>query len=101
MTGAMGHDWANRGLLAARLPVMQEVKVDRWLPEGWSGRVDWVFWNADLGGFVLGDLKTIKGDRITGSSWTMLRGPDSRPRHVTRSLQWPKTLRYGKPPNRQ
>jgi hypothetical protein len=45
---------------------MQEVKLDRrWLPDGWSGTADWIFWNADLGGFVLGDLKTIKGDGIT------------------------------------
>jgi hypothetical protein len=41
------------------------VKLDRWMPEGWSGTADWVFWNADLGGFVLGDLETIKGDGIT------------------------------------
>lgn len=34
MTGTLWHTWANEALLAARLPVMQEVKLDRWLPEG-------------------------------------------------------------------
>jgi hypothetical protein len=43
---------------------MLEVKLDRWLPEGWSGTADWVVWNDELQGFVLGDLKTIKGEGI-------------------------------------
>src|SRR3954447_13428749 len=35
-----------------------------YMPEGWTGTADWVFWNRELGGFVLGDMKTIKGDGI-------------------------------------
>lgn len=41
-------------------PVMLEVKLDRWMPEGWSGTADWVVWDAERRCFVLGDLKTIK-----------------------------------------
>jgi hypothetical protein len=42
MTGTLCHGWAHEA----------------------SGTADWVFWNADLGWFVLGDMKTIKGDGI-------------------------------------
>jgi hypothetical protein len=64
MTGTLWHSWANEALMGAGLPVMQEVKLTQWMPDGWSGTADWVFYNADLRGFVLGDLKTIKGDGI-------------------------------------
>jgi hypothetical protein len=43
---------------------MQEVKVTPWLPEGWSGTADWLFWDADKRAFVLADLKTIKGEGL-------------------------------------
>ena len=66
MTGTLWHEWANSALLAAGVPVMQEVKLDAYLPDGWSGKPDWVFWDSQLRGFVLGDLKTIRGD---GLSW--------------------------------
>ena len=41
------------------------------------GTADWIFWNPDLGGFVLGDLKTIKGDGIT---WIEKDG--AKPEHL-------------------
>lgn len=62
MTGTMWHSYFEGLFNAARLPVMTEVKLDRWLPEGWSGTADWLIWNDDLKAFVLGDLKTIKGE---------------------------------------
>jgi len=34
------------------------------MPEGWSGTADWVFWHPDYNAFVLGDLKTAKGEAI-------------------------------------
>jgi hypothetical protein len=73
MTGTLWHGWAHEALVRTGMPFMQEVKLDRWLPEGWSGTADWVFWNADLGGFVLGDMKTIKGDGVSGSRMTAPR----------------------------
>jgi hypothetical protein len=45
---------------------MLEVKLDPWLPEGWSGTADWITWDATRRGFVLGDLKTIKPE---GMAW--------------------------------
>ena len=77
MTGTLWHSWANEALLEARLPVMQEVKLDRWMPEGWSGTADWVFWSDEHKGFVLGDLKTIKGD---GIPWIIRDG--TKPEHL-------------------
>ena len=42
-----------------------EVKLDEFLPWGWSGTADWITWNADRRAFVLGDLKTIKPEGLT------------------------------------
>ena len=71
MTGTLWHGWAHEALVRTGMPFMQEVKLDRWLPEGWSGTADWVFWNADLGGFVLGDMKTmVVWDKVGTTSRT-------------------------------
>lgn len=65
MTGTLWHSFFESIFGASRLPIMTEVRLDRWLPEGWSGTADWIVWNGEPyphGGFVLGDLKTIKGE---------------------------------------
>jgi hypothetical protein len=41
-------------------PVMLEVKLDQWMPEGWSGTADWIVWDPERRLFILGDLKTAK-----------------------------------------
>lgn len=61
------HDAALRAhdaLVSAGTTFMQEVKLDRWLPTGWSGPADWAFFVAERGAFVLGDIKTIKGNGV-------------------------------------
>jgi hypothetical protein len=50
---------ATRGLL-----VMNEVKLDRWLPDGWGGTADCVAWDVDHRCFVLGDWKTQKSGSL-------------------------------------
>jgi hypothetical protein len=67
-TGTQWHSYFNEVLAKAGLTFMQEVKVTPWLPEGWSGTADWLFWNADLRAFALSDLKTIKGE---GLKWVL------------------------------
>jgi len=62
MTGTMWHSFFEATFRRAKLPVMTEVKLDRWLPEGWSGTADWLMWSDEYKAFVLGDLKTIKGE---------------------------------------
>jgi len=43
---------------------MAEVNLTPWMPTGWSGTADWLFWHPEYEGFVLGDLKTSKGEAI-------------------------------------
>lgn len=62
MTGTLWHSYFEQVFRDARLPVITELKLDRWLPEGWSGTADWIIW--DRNAFVLGDLKTIKGEGL-------------------------------------
>ena len=65
MTGTMWHSFFEATFRQARLPVMTEVRLDRWLPEGWTGTADWLMWSDEYRAFVLGDLKTIKGEGMT------------------------------------
>lgn len=63
-TGTMWHDRIAEMLEATGVPFMQEIKLDAWLPEGWSGRADFILWDAEKQGWVLVDLKTCKGEGI-------------------------------------
>lgn len=60
-TGNFWHEWFGRRLVKMRVPFMQEVSLKPWLPTGWSGTADWIFWNPEFEAFVLGDLKTTQG----------------------------------------
>ena len=64
MTGTMWHNFVHEALVKKGVPFMQEVKLAPYLPEGWSGTADWVFWSDEYKAFVLGDLKTIKGEGL-------------------------------------
>lgn len=63
-TGWFWHRHINELLVGAGVPVLQEVNVTPWLPKGWSGTADWLFWHPEYEAFVLGDLKTAKGEAI-------------------------------------
>ena len=65
-------------------PVMLEVKLDPWLPEGWSGTCDWVVWNPERKAFVLGDLKTAKAEAMP---WVLKEGVKESHQHQL-SLYW-------------
>lgn len=65
MTGTMWHTFFESVFRVNKLPVMTEVKLDRWLPEGWSGTADWLMWSDEYRAFVLGDLKTAKGEGMS------------------------------------
>lgn len=65
-TGTMWHNRMHSAIERTGIPFMQEVKLDRWLPEGWSGTADWLFYDDQAGGWVLGDMKTAKGE---GMKW--------------------------------
>ena len=56
------HKSFEKWLTQRHIPFMHEVSVTPWLPEGWSGTADWVIWSPKAQAFVLGDLKTAKGE---------------------------------------
>lgn len=91
MTGTVWHSTFESIFRKARLPVMCEVNVTPYLPEGWSGTADWVFWSDEYKAFVLGDLKTIKAE---GVRW--LSGPKEA--HLWQlSAYWHALSRMGLP----
>jgi len=61
-TGTMWHSFFNELLIEQGHLVMHEVKMRQWLPEGWAGTLDWLMWDTNKRAFVLGDLKTTKGE---------------------------------------
>ena len=63
-TGWFWHDHLGKLLVEAGVPVMREVNLTPWMPELWSGTADWLFWSPRYQAFVLGDLKTTKGEAI-------------------------------------
>jgi len=64
MTGTMWHRYIENLLKGAGVKVETEIDVTAGLPEGWSGTADWLFWHPEHQGWVLGDLKTTKGEGI-------------------------------------
>lgn len=63
-TGTFWHTYFGEILVAEGIPFMQEVQLAKYLPTGWSGRADWLFWSDEYKAFVLGDLKTTKGESL-------------------------------------
>lgn len=63
-SGTMWHSWVNDRLQHLGIPYMSEVRLDPWLPAGWSGTADWIFWSPEHKAFQLADLKTTKGEGI-------------------------------------
>lgn len=77
MTGTLWHSYFESVFKDAHMPVMTEVKLDPWLPEGWSGTADWLIWNADRKAFVLNDLKTIKSEGMR-----YIKANGAKPEHL-------------------
>lgn len=64
MHGTLWHEWWHKTLIERGVPFFHELKLTSFMPEGWSGTADWVFWHPEYQAFVLGDLKTAKGEAI-------------------------------------
>jgi hypothetical protein len=64
MHGTLWHEWFHAALEKAHVNFQYEVDVTPWLPEGWSGTADWLFWVPEYQAWVLADLKTTKGESI-------------------------------------
>jgi len=62
--GTLWHEWFHATLEAAGIKFIYEVNLNKWLPEGWGGTADWLFWHPTLEAYCLGDLKTVKGEGL-------------------------------------
>lgn len=76
-TGTMWHRFIQETMVKAGVPFMQEVNLTPWMPKGWSGTADLLIWvpgggAEGRGGFLLRDVKTIKGE---GIRWKLQDGP--------------------------
>lgn len=93
MTGTMWHEWIGATLKRLGLPVMQEVNLTPWLPDGWSGTADLVVWHPERKAWVLVDIKTTKGE---GIKWIESKG--AKDDHVLQtSAYWYALKKMGLP----
>lgn len=63
-TGTMWHSWIADTMARLGVPVMQEVNLTPWLPTGWAGTCDALFWSPRHKAFILGDYKTCRGSAL-------------------------------------
>lgn len=64
MHGTLWHEWFHQVLVKRGVPFFHELNLTDHMPEGWSGTADWVFWHPEYHAFILGDLKTAKGEAL-------------------------------------
>lgn len=64
MHGTLWHEWFHQTLIKRGIPFFHELNLTEHMPEGWSGTADWVFWHPEYEAFILGDLKTAKGESL-------------------------------------
>lgn len=64
MHGTLWHEWFHQTLIKRGIPFFHELNLTEHMPEGWSGTADWVFWHPEYQAFILGDLKTSKGEAL-------------------------------------
>lgn len=62
MHGTLWHEWFHSILIKRGIPFFHELNLTPYMPEGWGGTADWVFWHPEYHAFILGDLKTTKGE---------------------------------------
>lgn len=60
--GTLWHEWFHSVLEKTGIDFRYEVKLDEYLPEGWGGTADWLFYHPTYEAWVLGDLKTTRGE---------------------------------------
>ena len=74
-------------------PVMLEVNLTPFLPEGWAGTADHVIWNVERKAFVLSDLKTAKAEAMP---WVLKEGVKDSHQHQL-SAYWYALRKMGIP----
>lgn len=93
MHGTIWHDWFHRVLEQNGIVHENEVNLTEWMPEGWSGTADWLFWHPEYEAWVLGDLKTTKGEAMY---WLGKKG--AKDEHIWQlSAYWHALVASGRP----
>lgn len=62
--GTLWHEWFHSVLEKAGVNFKYEVNLDAYLPTGWGGTADWLFWHPEYKAWSLADLKTTKGEAM-------------------------------------
>ena len=70
-SGTMWHTYFEELLAESGHTVRTETKLDKFMPTGWTGTADWIIHNKETDAYVLGDLKTTKGE---GIKWILQGG---------------------------
>lgn len=91
--GTMMHERIHNMLRSLGVPYMAEVNLTPWLPAGWGGTADGLFWNPELKAFVLTDFKSQKGE---GMRYIVRDGAKDEHRFQT-SLYWHAVKKMGLP----
>jgi hypothetical protein len=92
-TGTMWHEWLHDALRRLGLPYMAEVNLTPWLPPGWAGTADALFWHPEAKAFVLGDFKTQKGEGMR-----FIQRDGAKAEHVAQtSAYWHAARKMGLP----
>jgi len=60
--GTLWHNWFHSVLERTGIEFRYEINLNEYLPEGWGGTADWLFWHPTYRAWVLGDLKTVRGE---------------------------------------
>lgn len=75
--GRQIHAMVGESLERRGIPVMREVRLEPWLPDGWSGTADLIFYDPSKDGWVLADVKGQKGE-----SFRWLHSDGAKEEHI-------------------
>lgn len=93
LIGTEIHKWLGAAFESEGIPVMREIKLAQWLPEGWSGTADFLFYDPSKEAWVLADLKTSKGE-----SYKFIRDGGAKDEHLWQvSAYWHALVEMGLP----
>jgi len=91
--GTLWHEWFHNVLDEAGIDFEYEIDLKEYLPDGWGGTADWLFFHPDYDAWVLGDLKTTRGEALY---WIDKDG--AKKEHIWQlSAYWHALARMGRP----